>query len=439
MAAISEHRSKRRRNQNTVSIDRISDLPDEVIFHILSFLQTKFSVRTSILSRRWRYLWSYVPNLHFHNENQGGIIDRVLSLHKLQSIATFRATDWIHRSDYQIEKWITFAVERNVRNLHLNCRQFDIVLPQCLFTCKTLVDLRLESCGVIPNLGGAMFLPRLKKLHLIQVQYEGDESLPHLLSGCPVLEELSIELFIDYSSCKISSHTVKRLVINSYFDGGGYDYEGYHHRLEINTPALVYLQLFDYSTQYIKCGELTALTEADIYICNNVKPEDGFLYSRSLMEFIDRLHNVKCLKLNLLHCTEIIDSVFSTWERISFHNLTKLELTTDCCFLSKFLENANNLEILILSEVFEEIKGWTEPQQVPACLLSHLRTIKLDLYVGKEHRFKLMRYLLNNARILERMQLVYPRSLDPTEKIYMLREIPLFERGSRACKLSFFP
>ncbi|KAL9145538.1 hypothetical protein ABFS82_13G050200 [Erythranthe guttata] len=357
MAAISEHRSPRRRKQNTVAIDQLSDLPDEVIFHILSFLQTKF----------------HVSNLLFHNENQGGTIDRVLSLHKLQSIATFRATAWIRQSDYQIEKWIKFAVERNVRNLHLNCRQ-------------------LESCGVVPDIGGAVFFPRLKNLHLIQVQYESDESLQHLLSGCPVLEELSVELFIDYSSCKISSHTVKMLVINSYFDGRD-------------------------------------MTTKDIYICNNVKPEDGFLYSRSLMEFIDRLHNVKCLKLNLINCTE----------SISFHNLTKLELTTDCYFLSKLHENADNLEILILSEVFEEIKGWTELQQVPASLLSHLRTIKLDLYVGKDHRFKLIKYLLSNARILERMQIVYPRSLDSTEKIYMLWEIPLFERGSRACEVSFFP
>ncbi|EYU41173.1 hypothetical protein MIMGU_mgv1a021963mg [Erythranthe guttata] len=239
MAAISEHRSPRRRKQNTVAIDQLSDLPDEVIFHILSFLQTKFHVRTSILSRRWRYLW-------------------------------------------------------------------------------------LESCGVVPDIGGAVFFPRLKNLHLIQVQYESDESLQHLLSGCPVLEELSVELFIDYSSW-------------------------YHHRVEINTPALVCLQLFDYSTQYIKCGELTALIEADIYICNNVKPEDGFLYSRSLMEFIDRLHNVKCLKLNLINYINYLCPI--QFFSISFHNLTKLELTTDCYFLSKLHENADNLEILILSEV----------------------------------------------------------------------------------------
>ncbi|XP_012841486.1 PREDICTED: putative FBD-associated F-box protein At3g50710 [Erythranthe guttata] len=315
------------------------------------------------------------PQLLFHNENQGGTIDRVLSLHKLQSIATFRATAWIRQG----------IKLRNGSNSPWSA------------TCETsisiaAIDLRLESCGVVPDIGGAVFFPRLKNLHLIQVQYETDELLPHLLSGCPVLEELSVELFIDYSSCKISSHTVKML--------------------------------------YIKCGELTALIEADIYICNNVKPEDGFLYSRSLMEFIDRLHNVNDDSLTLLSlCLPsllIIDSVFSTWKSISFHNLTKLELTTDCYFLSKLHENADNLEILILSEVFEEIKGWTELQQVPASLLSHLRTIKLDLYVGKDHRFKLMKYLLSNARILERMQIVYPSRALPEVDMIPIRN------GSRA-------
>ncbi|KAK1661843.1 hypothetical protein QYE76_050002 [Lolium multiflorum] len=41
--------------------DRLSDLPDCLIHTILSFLNSRQVVRTSVLSRRWRHLWRSVP------------------------------------------------------------------------------------------------------------------------------------------------------------------------------------------------------------------------------------------------------------------------------------------------------------------------------------------------------------------------------------------
>ncbi|EYU44925.1 hypothetical protein MIMGU_mgv1a018043mg, partial [Erythranthe guttata] len=335
MEVAKQYSRRRRRNP---SIDRLSDLPDSILCHILSFLLTRNSVATSILSRRWRYLWSFVPNLDFDLEVESTAIDRVLLLHKLQKIDTFRITEGYGYTDCQIETWIRFAVERNVKNLdlHFGYEGWVPPSPKCLLTCKTLVDLRLTNCTVFP-VTGVVCLPSLKMLHL--QFYHAYETLPHLLSGCPVLENLLLQLYFNYCSCRISSPTIKSLRINFHYDECDNEDEGedIYDRLEIDTPAL-----------HIKCGPLTSLLGADINFHNYI--DRGFLHSRALVEFIDRLHNIQFLKLDLSHYSEEIAHAAFPAQTTAFRNLIELELTADCLLLWKFLENADNLEILIFSE-----------------------------------------------------------------------------------------
>ncbi|XP_012848319.1 PREDICTED: F-box/FBD/LRR-repeat protein At2g26030-like [Erythranthe guttata] len=412
--------------RNTFSIDRLSDLPDSVLTHILSFLQTKDSVRTSVLARRWRYLWAYVPTLDFDGENKD-FINKAMLLHIVERVNTFRLLldkDYSFH-DYPLDTWTAFAIMRRVQNLDL-CLRFQVALPRRLFTCKTLVHLSLTSCGAIPK-SGAVCLPSLKKLHLIRVRYEADESLPYLISSCPVLEELLIESIMHLVSCIISSPTIKWLTVQFQFNR----YRSYSHdyRLEINTPALIYLNIVDGLSEHIESGPLSSLTEAYVQVHNDQEKQDDFLYSRSVLEFIDRLRHIKCLKLDLF--TDIVDSAFST-SAVSFRNLTKLTLFADCRFLSKFLQSAHNLEIVFYFEAQKRIKRWMEPQQAPGYLLSRLRTIQL-FTIQRE----IVRYLLRNATVLEKMVVVYHCALNFEERKYFLHEISAFERRSEVCELAF--
>ncbi|KAK2972459.1 hypothetical protein RJ640_003885 [Escallonia rubra] len=77
--------------------DRLSNLPDEILCHILSFLPTKNAVATSILSSRYSSLWSYIPVLdfpyqrHLHSPQKFmEFVNKVLAGNRSPSINTFK-------------------------------------------------------------------------------------------------------------------------------------------------------------------------------------------------------------------------------------------------------------------------------------------------------------------------------------------------------------
>ncbi|KAK6115868.1 hypothetical protein DH2020_008137 [Rehmannia glutinosa] len=337
--------------------------------------------------------------------------------------------------EYQLETCITTAIVRNVKNLYL--RLFNQVrLPRCIFTHKNLVDLGLHWGGDIP-MSGTICLPALKKLHLFLVKYESDKSLEHLLSGCPVLEVLIVRrMEMDpLVCCYISSPTLNRLELHSNFDNDG-SYTGTY-RVKIDTPALRYLHLRDYISKDLSSGPLTSLNEAHVCIDNHALVEGDVLYSRSMIEFVGRLCNVKHLILSV-GWMEVPNSAFSTLN-VKFYNLTKLNLDGNWRFISVFLENADNLEFLIIRTVNNDLKCWMEPKQVPTCLLSHLRTVRIDQFGCIENEFKMVRYLLRNAKIMDGM-FIYSNyhEIDLKEKFDALKRISLFKRGSEACELAFY-
>ncbi|KAK3004073.1 hypothetical protein RJ639_019945 [Escallonia herrerae] len=77
--------------------DRLSNLPDEILCHILSFLPTKNAVTTSILSSRYFSLWSCIPVLNFHYQPHlhspqkfVEFVNKVLAGNRSPSINTFK-------------------------------------------------------------------------------------------------------------------------------------------------------------------------------------------------------------------------------------------------------------------------------------------------------------------------------------------------------------
>ncbi|GAU13049.1 hypothetical protein TSUD_173490 [Trifolium subterraneum] len=150
--------------------DRISNLPDSVIYHILSFLPTKQSAATSILSKKWNPLWLSVLALDFETQD---FADFAAFRHFVYSVMLSRNITLPIRSlrlkcgksygfdAHDVNRFIQAAVQRGIQNLNLDMcfYQFNLdtwtlfQLPECVLTCNSLTVLKLKQIKILPSEG----------------------------------------------------------------------------------------------------------------------------------------------------------------------------------------------------------------------------------------------------------------------------------------------
>ncbi|XP_027184458.1 probable FBD-associated F-box protein At1g32375 isoform X2 [Coffea eugenioides] len=452
------------------SVDRISSLPDSVLCYILSFLPTtKYAVGTSILSKRWKFLWTGVPYLLFDDDRVRKspervrkfeqFVNKVLLLSTVQNILKFRLCCGNELIEpFYVNAWISTAIIRNVRVLKVvvfDYRRADVVieLPSCLFTCRTLEDLELwDNLDInTPNL---VCLPRLKRLTLSYVQYRNDESVGKLISGCPILEFLDISRygFDNVTVFVISSPSLKQLR----FRGNDDFPENLHYKVAINTPALESLDYSNHIWQHIDVNfqNITSLVRAKIDVeafPGDDPPQSGFC--NSLVELVQALHGVKILTLS----QETMKALSYATTRLStrrFEGLTKLVVRAGCCewtCLQDLVEVAVNLEVLdftkaINLDAFDMHKNWhrehttescwRDPIEVPRCLITSLKQISFEELEGFEDELAMIGYILKHGSVLNRMHLS-SKVGGLSTKFQLTQKVLLFPRRSPTCQIAF--
>ncbi|KAL9817408.1 F-box/LRR-repeat protein [Arabidopsis thaliana] len=255
------------------SRDVISSLPDDISSHILSFLPTKEAASTSVLSKKWRYLFAFVPNLdlddsvYLNPENETEIstsfmdfVDRVLALQGNSPLHKFSLKIGDGIDPVRIIPWINNVLERGVSDLdlHLNLES-EFLLPSQVYLCKTLVWLKLRF-GLYPTIDVEdVHLPKLKTLYIEATHFEEHGvGLTKLLSGCPMLEDLvldDISWFIwDFAS--VSVPTLKRLRFS------WQERDEFPKSVLLDTPNLVYLKFTDTVAGKYPKVNLDSLVEA---------------------------------------------------------------------------------------------------------------------------------------------------------------------------------
>ncbi|XP_010436888.1 PREDICTED: putative F-box/LRR-repeat protein At5g41630 [Camelina sativa] len=367
--------------------DRISDLPDALICHILSFLPTKEAVSTSVLAKKWRPLFVDVPSLDIDDSNcrkppmsyeekrtNGAsfmrFVDRVLALQGNAPIKRFQLVGSDVVSELWVLDWVPKVLRRGVSDIHLNMsshwENFESPkfnpLPPEMFVSKTLVRLTIIfERGVNISVKGDVSLPKLKTLHLNYFKIT-TSMFNKLLSGCHSLEELVLTNLMWAKSLKhdvvfISIPTLKRLKFCRYEQ---YDDANKTVSLSFDNPNLVYMEYIDTIIDRYQQVSFGSLVEATIGL--RLTPDESYFqwyecenYLKSseksnVTNFLNGILNVKILHLTpdmlqVLGCCRDTIPIFNNLTRLTIE--TKPETEVLWKPLPALLKSCPNLVTLV--------------------------------------------------------------------------------------------
>ncbi|OIT08918.1 PREDICTED: FBD-associated F-box protein At5g22730-like [Nicotiana attenuata] len=253
---------------------------------------------------------------------------------------------------------------------------------------------------------------QLKLLHLLEVELSNEHLMSCLFSTCPLLEKLIL------GDCTFGTMTV----------------------LDIASTSLVYVYLVNYrGLSYSNCNvkiscpnlkvlKYGALMANDIIIENLFSIEVVHVY---FFDVDDTLKEIGMLTYNMIKnvpstsalklCMVSVRGVYQMAHEISsspvmFYKLKSLKLTVgtnEACMQAMILllKHSPNLEILNLFS--DENFGWDEnwklhdPSESIVCLESHLKLIQLTGFKYEENEMELLRFFLKNARVLEKLIVVW--------------------------------
>ncbi|GMI65335.1 hypothetical protein like AT3G59200 [Hibiscus trionum] len=454
-------------------VDRISDLPDSILSHILSFLSTEEAFRSSFVSARWSNLFSLVSNLNFefdvqhivchkrHNSSTARsficFVDRVLFFHT-GNVDKFRLKCGDRVDADHIYGWILTALKRGVKHLDLSITELprreepcyyptdpfppplpEFTLPCSLFTCRTLVSLKLET-GFVLDVPKGVHFPNLETLHLYKVKFLNDNSATTLFSGCNALQDVIIEKcnMKNMSSFNISHHSLKRLTIL-------YSVDGCNCWFRIDTPNLAYFTYHGHRVAGYSLENLESIVKADIrFLTIDIRYQPtvvGFLIEyddnaeADITAFFKGISMATSLSLSptslklLLSCEPL--PVFPAMVELRMDEM-KIDDFYWSYSMNKGLETLLSRTPELQQLSFNQDLLISLPEQVPSCLLFKLKAIEILCFNKYEDCIRKATYILKNGGALENFTI--RTDLDEEGRLNMSKVLLASPRKSNHCK-----
>ncbi|XP_019095635.1 PREDICTED: putative F-box/LRR-repeat protein At3g18150 [Camelina sativa] len=273
-------------------MDLISSFPDVILQHILFFVPTQLAITTSVLSRRWRRVWSDTPSLSFDDSYRplahAARINETLDRYTAPKMTKFHLKTRMYHtvaSVADMDRWMEFVMSCNVDNLSIPLRRFELphscMIPSCSVSWTSLKKLSVSNCSL------------------------SDETVAKILCGCPILESLKLDHCPQLRVLDLSkSLGVRTLEIAcSRFVSGS---------MQIVAPHVHSLRLWHNYQLPCPLVDVSSLTEAKVDVsCHSVREIiNGYDLFQFLREMLEKLQNAEkltfgCTIIPLLSVAEV--------------------------------------------------------------------------------------------------------------------------------------
>ncbi|XP_071905373.1 F-box protein At3g62230-like [Coffea arabica] len=440
--------------------DRLSPLPDGVLFIIVSFLPFKEAVRTSVLSRRWRRIPVGTRNLEFDERDfvpEAADSDQEARQNKRRAFLDFVA-GWIgnyrdsegpvkfglafsHPEDHRLEMehFVGFATDRRVKVIDLDFSDpewdEDIIQRHQAFLelpniddqhKRTLESLRLFSCNP-PRISQAS--PNFTALKSVHLGWIGLPSafIKNLMEKCPALETLSTKNCFHAGYFEVIGPRLKTLVLEK-CSGAGPNMR--MPNILINAPKL---RVFKYSgvLTTFEFERLGSMEEADLdFGLHGEYGEYGDILCALLAE-------IACVR-TLTICSYMLQVIPTGEEPLKLQpvlgcvNCLTLKTSLDrreFYGITFFLNSCPNLEVLTIDlttsiRIFRECDppfdiehhaflyaGRYQPNYT--CLRSKLKSVYVEGFKGEPNELLVLRYLLKHGRVLDEVHIHLSKERGP--------------------------
>ncbi|KAL7156081.1 hypothetical protein ABFS83_03G119100 [Erythranthe nasuta] len=442
---VAKNKKSKKSKKEEHDLDKLSCLPDSILSYILSFLDTKSAIRTSLLSKRYKLLWTLTPSLDFvlsetetvypnsyndvvppeHAKDPSIFffqlyVNRILRLREHSNLTSFRLSLYKDVGMELLEKCMDYAAKHKVQDFRIRgyVKNQPVVLPELLLTSSSLTNLHLHNATPYSiRLPKSVLLPNLKFLHLKKFQFSDNNFNGGIFSGCPNLESLvlsrcSIRPRDEVKVLNLNFSNLVNLVIKCWRSPWICFNE---HAINVNAPKLAFFKYqghlarvnFNDSLLFLEraCIELCYPTACTIVNLSERKQE----LAECFLSMLRYMCNVEFLSLSM-KTIEVLSALPDLRERSHtiFENLRLIKFTAENKYTEKTLSIKTVMQLLENAATDVLISDGSKKKK-PSPGYSKVKTNKKDDAKHIAVPVHVMYFLLENSPSAEFLSVEIPK------------------------------